>query len=101
MPVTAKRGFVRLRGIVDPLARRARAKSAAVKGEHELFGFLTTEANSIVAPIRPKAMPVILTTTEELDHWLEDEMVEALKLQRRCRMGCWTLWRGARRKTRR
>ena len=28
-------------------------------GTHELFGFLTTEANAIVAPIHPKAMPVI------------------------------------------
>jgi putative SOS response-associated peptidase YedK len=28
---------------------------------------LTTEANSIVAPIHPKAMPVILTTPEEFD----------------------------------
>ena len=37
-------------------------KSAPVEGEHELFGFLTTEANAIVAPIHPKAMPVILTT---------------------------------------
>ena len=40
-------------------------KSAPVEGKHELFGFLTTEANSVVAPIHPKAMPVILTTTEE------------------------------------
>jgi putative SOS response-associated peptidase YedK len=37
-------------------------KSAPVEGEHELFGFLTTEANAIVAPVHPKAMPVILTT---------------------------------------
>jgi putative SOS response-associated peptidase YedK len=57
-------------------------KSALVDGEHELFGFLTTEANAIVAPIHPKAMPVILTTTEEFDLWLEGETVEALKLQR-------------------
>ena len=57
-------------------------KSALVEGEHELFGFLTTEANAIVAPIHPKAMPVILTTTEEFDLWLEGETVEALKLQR-------------------
>ncbi len=35
-------------------------KSAPVQGEHQLFGFLTTEANAIVAPIHPKAMPVIL-----------------------------------------
>jgi putative SOS response-associated peptidase YedK len=57
-------------------------KDAPVEGEHELFGFLTTEANAIVAPIHPKAMPVILTTTEEFDLWLEGETVEALKLQR-------------------
>jgi SOS response associated peptidase (SRAP) len=57
-------------------------KSAPVEGEHELFGFLTTEANAIVAPIHPKAMPVILTTAEEFDLWLEGETVEALKLQR-------------------
>jgi putative SOS response-associated peptidase YedK len=31
-------------------------KSAPVDGDHELFGFLTTEANAIVAPIHPKAM---------------------------------------------
>jgi putative SOS response-associated peptidase YedK len=37
--------------------RRVRGpKSAPVEGEHELFGFLTTEANAIVAPIRSKAM---------------------------------------------
>jgi putative SOS response-associated peptidase YedK len=57
-------------------------KSAPIEGEYELFGFLTTTANAIVAPIHPKAMPVILTTTEEFDLWLEGETVEALKLQR-------------------
>jgi putative SOS response-associated peptidase YedK len=57
-------------------------KSAPVVGEHELFGLLTTEDRSIVAPIHPKAMPVILTTTEEFDLWLEGETVEAVKLQR-------------------
>jgi putative SOS response-associated peptidase YedK len=36
-------------------------KSAPVEGDHELFGFLTTEANAIVVPIHPGAMPVILT----------------------------------------
>ena len=65
----------RWRGVRGP-------KSAEVDGEHELFGFLTTKANAIVAPIHPKAMPVILTTTEEFDLWLEGETVEALKLQR-------------------
>ena len=28
----------------------------------DLYGFLTTEPNAVVAPIHPKAMPVILTT---------------------------------------
>jgi putative SOS response-associated peptidase YedK len=35
-----------------------------------------------VAPIHPKAMPVILTTPEEVDLWLEAETPDALKLQR-------------------
>jgi putative SOS response-associated peptidase YedK len=48
-------------------------KSAPVEGEHELFGFLTTEANAVVAAIHSKAMPVILTTTEEFDLWLDGE----------------------------
>jgi len=67
--------WIRWRGVRGP-------KSAPVEGEHELFGFLTTDANSIVAPIHSKAMPVILTTTEEFDLRLEGETVEALKLQR-------------------
>ena len=48
-------------------------KSAPVEGDHELFSFLTTDANAIVAPIHPKAMPVILTTPEEVDLWLAAE----------------------------
>jgi putative SOS response-associated peptidase YedK len=67
--------WTRWRGVRGP-------KSAPVEGEHELFGFLTTEANAIVAPVHPKSMPVILITTEEFDLWLEGETVEALKLQR-------------------
>jgi putative SOS response-associated peptidase YedK len=43
---------------------------------------LTTEANAIVAPIHPRAMPVILTTPEEVDLWLGGETPNALKLQR-------------------
>jgi putative SOS response-associated peptidase YedK len=57
-------------------------KSAPVEGEHELFAFLTTEANEIVAPIHPKAMPVILTTPEEVHLWLAADAPEALELQR-------------------
>jgi len=57
-------------------------KSAPIEGEHELFGFLTTEPNAIVAPIHPKAMPVILTTAEEVDLWLAADAPKALGLQR-------------------
>jgi putative SOS response-associated peptidase YedK len=57
-------------------------KSAPVDGEHELFGFLTTAANAIVAPIHPKAMPVILTEPDEIDLWLEGETIAALNLER-------------------
>jgi hypothetical protein len=42
-------------------------KSAPIEGEHELFGFVRTEPNAVVAPIHPKAMPVILTTAAEVD----------------------------------
>jgi putative SOS response-associated peptidase YedK len=45
------------RGIREP-------KSAPVDGQHELFGFLTTEANAVVAPIHPKAMWTCLGKVE-------------------------------------
>jgi putative SOS response-associated peptidase YedK len=57
-------------------------KSAPVEGEHELFGFLTTVANAVVAPIHPKAMPVVLTSPAEVDSWLEADTSDALALQR-------------------
>ncbi len=38
--------------------------------------------NAVVAPIHPKAMPVILTTPAEIDLWLLADAPEALELQR-------------------
>ena len=49
---------------------------------NDLFAFLTTEPNAIVAPIHAKAMPVILTKPDEVEVWLSAPPAEALKLQR-------------------
>ena len=47
-----------------------------------LYGFLTTGANAEVGAIHPKAMPVILTSEQEVETWLMAEPDEALSLQR-------------------
>ncbi len=51
----------------------------------DLYGFLTTDANSEVAAIHNKAMPVLLRTPEEVDRWftiayeqIEDEIQNPL-----------------------
>jgi hypothetical protein len=57
-------------------------KSNPIEGEHQLFGFLTADANAEVGAIDPKAMPVILTTREEVEKWLTLPAKDALALQR-------------------
>jgi putative SOS response-associated peptidase YedK len=56
--------------------------SRAAAPSNDLFAFLTTEPNAEVGAIHPKAMPVILTTQDEIDLWLTAPAAEALKLQR-------------------
>ena len=48
----------------------------------DLFAILTTGANNDVKPIHEKAMPVILTTREEIDLWMTAPPAQALTLQR-------------------
>ena len=57
-------------------------KSNPVEGKQKLFGFLTTDANAEVGAIHPKAVPVILTTPEEIEAWMTAPPEEALHLQR-------------------
>jgi putative SOS response-associated peptidase YedK len=50
-----------LRRPMGSMARRVRgSKRAPVEGNREVFGFLATESNAVVAPVHPRAMPVIL-----------------------------------------
>lgn len=58
-------------------------KSAPVEGEHELFAFLTTEANEIVRPIHAKAMPVVLVGEDAMRAWLAMPVEDAIALQAR------------------
>jgi len=48
----------------------------------DLFAFLTTDANHEVAVIHPKAMPVILTESDEIEAWMTAPWPKVAQLQR-------------------
>ena len=50
--------------------------------ERPHFGLLTTEANDVVGAIHPDSMPVILTTSEEIEAWMTASADDILELQR-------------------
>jgi putative SOS response-associated peptidase YedK len=54
---------------------------------NDIFAFLTTEPNAEVGAIHPKAMPVILTTPDEVETWMTAFSNEALRLRRPLRDG--------------
>jgi putative SOS response-associated peptidase YedK len=48
----------------------------------ELFAFLTSDPNTEVGAVHPKAMPVILTTVDEVATWMTAPWADASRLQR-------------------
>ncbi len=62
-------------------------KANPIEGEHQLFGFLTTDANAEVGAIHPKAMPVILRQPDQVEAWLTLPTEDALKIQKPLRNG--------------
>jgi putative SOS response-associated peptidase YedK len=52
---------------------------------NDLYAFLTTEPNAEVGAIHPKAMPVILTTPEEVETWIRRRRTRRSSCSVRCR----------------
>ena len=66
-------------GIWRPWTGTRGTKAAPETGEHLLYSFLTCEPNAVVAPIHPKAMPVILGNGAA-EAWLTAPTNEAVAL---------------------
>ncbi|WP_207099675.1 SOS response-associated peptidase family protein [Paracoccus shandongensis] len=69
-------------GIWTPWHGTRGSRKTPRTGEHQLFAFLTCKPNGVVKPIHPKAMPVILTTEDEIEMWMSAGWQHAQALQR-------------------
>ena len=70
------------RGVIPHSIAMEIAKAKEGEVTCDLFAFLTTDANAEVGALHPTAMPVILTSDEEIETWLTAPAAEALALQR-------------------
>ena len=50
--------------------------------QNDIYAFLTTEPNSVVGPIHPKAMPVVLSNPAECELWMRAGWTVASTLQK-------------------
>jgi putative SOS response-associated peptidase YedK len=69
-------------GLWTPWSGVRGTKANPVEGDHQLYGFLTTDPNRVVGAVHTKAMPVILRTVDEWTRWLTAPVGEALAMQR-------------------
>jgi hypothetical protein len=67
---TKKQAVQAVKAAIGAVQRTSVRKVREGKTTYDFFAFLMTEPNAIVAPIHPKAMPVIVNRPVEVEKWL-------------------------------